>query len=89
MPYPSRPVTMFRVWATLREAGRCKYCRRRILWLTRDTAKRLPVDIDVQIRDTQLDETLQVPFGYVMGADVHSCPEGRAARARTDKPRLF
>lgn len=84
---------LVRVWAGLRQAGRCKYCRKPIVWLTTDEAKSLPFTAGFTVHETVTHPERQTQFHVVARSDIHDCQQKRdakrAAPRQTKRPRLF
>lgn len=69
-----------RVWAGLQETGRCKYCRRGIVWLTTSEGKALPFNVGFTVRERQTHPDKRVHVDVVAREDIHDCPERRQAQ---------
>lgn len=79
-----------RVWAGIRGHGRCRYCRKAIVWLTTDRGQQLPFFTGFVVRETQTHEPTGAQYHVVARVDLHDCEERRTARAaQRGRPRLF
>lgn len=70
-----------RAWAGSARAGRCKDCKRAIIWVVTEKGKYLPFDLGFTVRDTVTHPVTQYRFVVLDKADRHDCAERRAARA--------
>lgn len=73
MPYSPSTV---RVWADIREASRCRHCRRFIVWVTSDKGKHLPFNLGFTVRETVRDER-RCRFDVLSFDDIHRCDQRR------------
>lgn len=61
-----------RVWQGIRDAGRCRDCRKPITWLTTDAGRKLPFDHGYTARETVRDGHGRV-WEIVSFDDFHKC----------------
>lgn len=69
-----------RAWLGSARPGRCKWCRRAIVWVMLDTGQPMPFDLGFSVREIVRHPKTQAQFLVLMRDDRHDCPERRAAR---------
>lgn len=69
------------MWATVRAVsgsarpGRCKYCRRAIVWVVTEHGRRLPFDLAFTIREVVTHPVTRVRYIILDRDDRHACAE--------------
>lgn len=71
----------FRAWSGSASPGRCKYCRKAIVWVISERGKPVPLDMGFTIREIVVSPKQQARFLVLDRADRHDCPEGKEQRA--------
>lgn len=67
------------MWATVRavhgsaRAGRCKWCRKRIVWVTTQTGKNVPFDLGFMVQEVVTDPRTGMHVAVLDKDDRHDC----------------
>lgn len=70
-----------RAWVGSARAGRCRYCRRPLVWVITDRGKSVPFNLGFTVREIVTHPRTRARFTVLHRDDVHDCAERRAARA--------
>lgn len=71
-----------RAWAGSARPGRCKHCKRALVWVVTDKGKYLPFDLGFTVREEVTNPKNGCQFLVLNRDDRHDCAERRAARKR-------
>lgn len=64
-----------RAWAGSARPGRCKYCRRAMVWVLTDEGKSVPFDMGFTIREIVTHPETQARYLVLSRDDKHECAE--------------
>jgi hypothetical protein len=74
--------TSVRAWAGSGRPGRCKWCRRAVVWVITDKGKHVPFDLGFTVRDTVTHPGTKAAFVVLDRDDRHDCVERRRQNYR-------
>ena len=80
-----------RIMANLRKHGRCRDCKRSIVWVvTAPHGKYMPFDREPLVLGIEQNQVTLVRFEVIASLYCHfeSCPKRHQPRARVEQPRL-
>jgi hypothetical protein len=70
-----------RAWAGSARAGRCKWCRRPVVWVRTDAGKAMPFDLGFTVREIVTDPRTRARFTVLDRDDRHDCAARRGQGA--------
>jgi hypothetical protein len=74
-----------RAWAGSARAGRCKACRKPIVWVLTEGGKHYPLDLGFTVREVVRHPETGARFLVLARADRHDCPARRRKMLTPDR----
>ena len=81
----TRPWVTVRAWVGSARPGKCRYCRRPVVWVMTDEGARMAFDLGFTVREVVTDPRTGVKFTVLDRDDKHDCRKKPGKTATKDQ----